>query len=90
MCRSYDSEDSQSYELSTQRTLGILDTEFNNNDMYIGRQATKNSIRLQSIAEEQFTRPDRSALEEVVTKRCVIDHQQSLRQCFALTSYDLA
>ena len=35
-------------------------------------------------------RPGRSALEEVITKRCVIDHQQSIRQCFALTSCDLA
>ena len=80
----------QSYELSTQRTLGLLDTEFNNNNGFIGRKATDNGIRLKSIAEEQFARPGRSALEEVVTKRCVIDHQQSLRQCFALTSCDLA
>ena len=65
----------QSYELSTQRTLGLLDTEFNNNNGFIGRKATDNGIRLKSIAEEQFARPGRSALEEVVTKICVIDHQ---------------
>ena len=70
----------QSYELNTQRTLGILDTEFNDNDGYIGRMATTNGIRLRTITEEQFARSGRTALEEIVTKRSVIDHQQSKRQ----------
>ena len=80
----------QSFELKTQRTLGILDTEFNNNNGFIGRMASNNGLKLNTIAGEQFARPGRSALEEVIAKRCVIDHQQSTRQCFALTSCDLA
>ena len=41
--------------------------------------ATNNGMKLDTIAKEQFVRPG----------RCVIDHQQSIRQCFALTSCDL-
>ena len=41
------------------------------------------------MADEQFARPNRSAIEDVITKRCTIDHQQSIIQCFAITSVDL-
>ena len=80
---------SQNYELSSQRTLGILDTEFNHNNGFIGRQATYNGLKLGTVADEQFARPHRSAIEDVITKRCTMDHQQSIRQCFAITSVDL-
>ena len=79
----------QKVELKTQRTLGILDTEYNNNNGMIGRQLSENSVKLGTIAAEQFARPQRSALEEIIAKRCTIDHLQSQRKCFALTSCDL-
>ena len=41
-------------------------------------------------AEEQFAGKNRSALQEIIAKRYIIDHQQSQRMCFALTSCDLA
>ena len=44
----------QTFELKYQRTLGVLDTEFNNNNGYIGREATKNGMFLKTIAGEQF------------------------------------
>ena len=43
---------SQTYEMSSQRTLGILDTEFNQNNGFIGRHATNNSIDLGTVADE--------------------------------------
>ena len=58
--------------------------------MVIGRTAVCNSIELGEIADEQFARKERSAVEEIIAKRCVIDHQQAQRQSFALTSCDLA
>ena len=59
----------QTFELKTQRTLGILDTEYNNNNGMVGRLITANSVKLGTIAAEQFARPQRSALEEIIAKR---------------------
>ena len=42
----------QTFELKSQRILGILDTEFNNNNGFIGRDATTKGIRLGTVAEE--------------------------------------
>ena len=81
---------SQTFELSSQRIIGILDTEFNHNNGYIGRDISKKSLAKNAIADEQFARPGRSALQEIIVKRCTIDHQQSQRQSFAITSCDLA
>ena len=80
----------QTYELKNQRILGILDTEFNNNNGFIGRDATEKGIKMGTVAEEQFARPGRSAIQEIIGKRCTIDHQQYVRESFALTSCDLA
>ena len=78
------------FNLSKQRTLGILDTEFNHANKCIGYTTTSNAIKLNSFATEQFSRPGRSAIDQCISKRCAIDHHQSTRQCFALTSCDLA
>ena len=78
------------FELAKQRTLGILDTEFNHNNKLLGRECSKNSLKLDSLATEQFSRPGRSAIDQCISKRCTIDHHQSRRLCFAMTSCDLA
>ena len=78
------------FELAKQRTLGILDTEFNHNIKLLGRECSKNSLRLDSLATEQFSRPGRSAINQCVSKRCTVDHHQSCRLCFDMTSCDLA
>ena len=74
--------------MSSQRTLGILDTEFNHNNGFIG-SVTYNGTKLGTVTNKQFARPHRSGIEDVITKRCTIDHQQSIRQCFDITSVDL-
>ena len=80
----------QNFELSTLRTLGILDTEFNNNNGVVGHQAKYNGKDLKTTAIEQFAKPGYSALDENIDKRCILDHQQSIRDCVALASSDLA
>ena len=65
----------QTFELKSQRILGILDTEFNNNNGFIGRDATDKELQMGTVAEEQFARPGRSAIREIIGKRCTIDHQ---------------
>ena len=47
----------QIFELSSERILGILDTESNHNNGNIGRDITNKSIALGTIADEQFARP---------------------------------
>ena len=80
----------QTFELKTQRTLCILDTEFNNINGHTGCQIIHNSMKLGVGAEEQFAGKNRSALQEIIAKRCAIDHQQSQQMRFSLTSCDLA
>jgi len=77
------------YELKKQRTLGILDTEFNQNNKRIGRDGMLNASKLGKIAKEQFAVKHTSSIDQVVSKRCAIDHNQSKRRCFALASSDL-
>ena len=83
-------EKAQTFEQNSQRTLCILDTEFNNINGHTGRQIIHNSTKLGVTADEHFTGENKSALQEIIAKRCVIDHQPSQRRCFDLTSCDLA
>ena len=77
------------FEYSAQRKLGILDTEFNNNNKVIAKTARDNGLKLGAIAAEQYSRKGRSAIDDTLSKRFFIDHQQSILECFALTSSDL-
>ena len=78
------------FELTKQRTLVILDTEYNQNNKMLGENTTDNGLSLQTIATEQFAKPGSSSIDQMVAKRNIIDHHQYTRQCFALTSSDLA
>ena len=42
------------YEIRKQRTLGILDSEFNHNNQFIGRNTTKNGILLDTIVRKKI------------------------------------
>ena len=70
--------------------MGILDTEFNQSNKKIGKEGMDNTINLGKLAPEQFAVKNTSAIEDIVFKRCIIDHQQSKHKCLALTSLDLA
>ena len=48
-----------------------------------------NASKLGKIAKEQYAVKNTSSIDQVVSKRCDIDHNQSKRQCFTLTSSDL-
>jgi hypothetical protein len=78
------------FELSKNRAIRILDTEFNQLNKAVGYTATKHALQLDTFATEQFSRPGRSAIDQCISKRCAIDHHRSRRLCFAMTSCDLA
>ena len=81
---------SMCYDVQKQRTIGILDTEFNQNNKKMGKTGMDNAISLGKVAAEQFAVKHKAAIEQIVSKRCVIDHHHSKRRCFSLTSNDLA
>ena len=78
------------YELSKLRTLGLLDTEFNNNNRILSKEATALALENKGLATEQFSRPGRSAIDQSILKRCTFDHHRSRRLCYSLCSSDLA
>ena len=47
-----------------------------------------NADELGNIAKEEFSIRDTSNIHQLVSKWCVIDHNQSKRQCFTLASSD--
>ena len=49
----------------------------------------KNYSDLGKIDIEKFAIKDTSYIDQIVSKRCGIDHSQSKRRCFTLTSSDL-
>ena len=77
------------YDLNAQRKLGIVDTEFNNNNKIIAKTISSNSKKLGTIAKEQYATKGSASIDQIITKRCYIDHNQSRKTCFALTSVDL-
>ena len=81
---------SNSYIADKQRTLGILDTEFNHINNILGRDSMFAAIDSNNLADEQFCRPGRCSIDQTILKRCTFDHLRYNRKCFALTSCDLA
>ena len=77
------------YDIKAQRKLGIVDTEFNNNNKFIVKAISDNSKKLGTIAKEQYATKGSASIDQIITKRCYIDHNQFKKTCFALTSVDL-
>ena len=79
----------QCFDIRKQRTLGILDTEYNQNNKRIGHEGMKNATELNKIAREQFAIKNSAAVEQIVSKRAVLDHSQYMRKTILLASSDL-
>ena len=77
------------FDIAKQRTLGILDTEFNQSNKRIGRDGMENALALKKVAKEQFAIKNCAAPEQIVSKRAVLDHSQYMREIILLASSDL-
>ena len=77
------------FDIKKQRTLGILDTEFNQNNKRIGFDGINNATILNKIAREQFALKNSAAPEQILSKRAVLDHSQFMRKIVLLASSDL-
>jgi hypothetical protein len=71
------------------RTIVLLDSEANMNYKHLGRRAMKAAIKHNLIAPEQYSCPNRKAIDHALNRRLVIDHQLYRRQPFAMASCDL-
>ena len=77
------------FEHTSQRNIGILDTEFNNNNKMVAKATRDNGLQLESIAAEQYSRKGRSDIEDTLSKRLFIDHQQFKKDMFCTNQFRL-
>ena len=82
MCRSDYHEKHMCFDIRKQRTLGILDTEFNQNHKRIVRDGMNNAMSLNKVSKELFAFKNNAATEQIVSKRAVLDHSQFIQQIF--------
>ena len=78
-----------SFDLAKQRTLGLLDSEFNHSNKMFQKVAMEAALDNNAIAQEQYSRPSRTCIDHAVNRRLTIDHHQSKRICLALAMSDL-
>lgn len=80
ICGSKDNEKKQAkYDLNAERKLGIADTKFNNNNKIIARAISTNSRKLCTIAKKQYATKGSVPIDQIIKKRCYIDHNQSIK-----------
>ena len=77
------------FEVSKQRTLEILDTEFDQSNKCTGHTGMKKAVTLNATVNEQFAIKDCAAPEQIVSKRCVIDHSKHKISILGLNSFSL-
>jgi hypothetical protein len=77
------------FDVERLRTIVLFDTKANMNNKHTGKRAMDTAIAKDMIAIEQYSRPNRKAIDHSINHRLVLDHQYYLRQPFVLTSCDL-
>jgi hypothetical protein len=77
------------FHVDSLRTIVLFDSEANMNYKHIGRKAMRLALDQQQIATEQYSRPQRKAIDHALNRRLIMDHQLYLRRPYAMTSCDL-
>jgi hypothetical protein len=80
---------SGNYDIAKQRTLGLLDTEFNQMNKRLGHEAMNSALDHGCIATEQYSRPNRAAIDHALNRALTFDHFLYMRQPYCLASCDL-
>ena len=78
-----------SFQVEKQRTLGILDSEFNHSNRDLQHEAMQSALRNDCIAVEQYSRPNRSCICHALNRRLTADDRQSKRLAWAMAMSDL-
>ena len=77
------------YALDKLRTIVLYEADFNMYNKVTGRHCMQQALRLQQIAPEQYSRPQRSAIDHVLNRCLFFDHCSSQHLPFSLCSCDL-
>ena len=71
------------------RTIVLYESDFNHENKRLGREAINLALDKNLIAEEQYSRPGRSAQDNALNKRLMFDHQRAKREAFGICACDL-
>jgi hypothetical protein len=71
------------------RTIVLLESDFNQENKRIGREAMQLALDKQMITDEQYSRPGRSSQDNALNKRMFFDVQRQKKQNFGICACDL-
>ena len=77
------------YLLEKLRTIVLYEADFNQENKRLGRDAMQLALEENKIADEQFSRPGRSAQDNALCKRLAFDYFRFKKKGFALCACDL-
>ena len=77
------------YLVNKLRTIVLLESDFNMENKRLGRESMQLALQKNMIAEEQYSRPGRSAQDNALNKRLMFDYQRYRRQPFGMCACDL-
>ena len=77
------------YLLEKLRTIVLYEADFNHENKRTGRKGMQLALEQDKIAEEQFSRPGRSAQDNALSKRLVFDYFRLKKQPFGMGACDL-
>ena len=78
-----------SFHVDKHRTPGILDSEFNHSNRALQHEAMQSALRNNCIADEQYSRPQRSCISHALNWRLTADDRQAKRLAWAMAISDL-
>ena len=82
-------KDPEVYLLNKLRTIVLYEADFNHENKRLGRIAMQKALKLGKIANEQFSRPGRSAQDNALSKRLLFDYYRTVKKPFGICSCDL-
>ena len=77
------------FELTSQKVVGILDTEFKQMNKSICRATANHGIKIGTVTKERFTKRGSYSIDQMFNKRLTIHHNESRRSPFSIIRSDL-
>ena len=82
-------KDPEVYLVEKLRTIVLYEADFNHENKRLGRKAMNLALSKKLVADEQFSRPGRSAQDNTLSKRLLFDYYRLIKKPFAMCSCDL-
>ena len=78
------------FRIKKLRTIVLFDAECNMNNGRMGKEAMQLALDNNLIAPEQYSRPNRKAIDHALNRRLIFDYFAMRKRPFSMTSCDLA